>query len=81
MHFAIQLADSINKMADHIAYLERENEHLNKMLAIYRKGDEDRAEHHKETMGIIFTAILDPESAFNKKERIVAKAALKGITA
>lgn len=81
MNFALDLAESINDMADRLAYLERENAHLKALLDIYQKGEERQAEHHRETMGMIFTAVLDPDSKLNKMTRIVAKAKLAGIEA
>lgn len=47
-------------------FLREKIEHLEKLEDMHRKSLNSSDKHHKEFLGIMFNAVLDPESALNK---------------
>jgi len=80
LNFALDLADSIHEMADRLAYLERENAHLQKMLDMHQESAHAQDQHNRSMTASILTALIDPDSGINKTARIVERAKLAGIT-
>jgi CO dehydrogenase nickel-insertion accessory protein CooC1 len=73
----VDFARQIIRMDNKIQQLEHDLEHKEKLLEIYQKGSEESLKNSQESIGIILSAVLDPESNINKADRIIAENELK----